>query len=391
MTSDERARAGMNWTTNASLASVLLAMFCLQGAAAAQAPTPSSRIPSALQGQISIEHTNDDAEIRLHVNARMRGSAPHGLTTLPFAVRDGRIVLSGAVVLEPAVPNTEHEVNPILDTGAQGSLVISNERAALYHAWLSAEVGLKPTCTPFESYEYLSGALGGLRLGVISMEPVPVRAAAIAEPITIGMEAMAAFEGAIIDWDRRELHFVVRRTLYSAKSPPSRTAIDALAASDEWTVAGLQIDATTETLEEMRHVFVITRSMWPRITITVDSHEYVALIDTGYAGDVLLRRDVSWPLVSNVADEAAAHELLSEGRTERQHLHAPLMIGSSAFEDVEVETGWTPPEAMAGVAVDAVLGIGVLSRSPIWLDLEAKVLRVWTGADALPDLNRGDR
>lgn len=379
----------MQWNADASIASALLVVLCLEGSVAAQAP--GSDVPSALKGQVSIERTNDDADIRLHVNARMRGSAPHGLITLPFTLDEGRIVLGGVVVLEPSVPNTAHEVNPILDTCAQGSLVVSNERAALYRAWLSAEVGLRPSCNLFEPYDYLSGALGGVRFGGLSMEPAPVRAATIAEPIAIGMEALTAFEGAIIDWDRRELHLVVRRTLYSAKSPPSRAAIDALAAREDWTVAGLQIDATTETLDELRHVFVITRSMWPRIAVTIDSHESVALIATGYAGDVLLRAGAKGPLDAIFGDEAAADDSVASGRIDRPRLRTALKIGSRTFENVEVETGWTPPDAMAAVGVDAVLGIGVLSRSPIWLDFDAGVLRVWTGERPFPELQAGTR
>ncbi|MCC6908742.1 MAG: hypothetical protein IT430_12430 [Phycisphaerales bacterium] len=340
-----------------------------------------SDIPSSLKGQVSIEHPQGEPS-RLHVNARLRGSAPHGVASLPFEWRDGRIVLTNVTVLEPTAPGAEHSLDLLLDTTAQGSLLLSEGNAAACRAWMSAEIGLQRTCSVLGPAEFLSGALGGLRLGGVSMEPVPIRAVTGETMPRLGIDAIAAFEGMIIDWPRRRLLLVVRRTLYSADSPPSRAAIDTLAASAHWTSTPLRLGATADSIESLRHVFIISRGMWPRITIRVGDREYSALVSTGYAGDVWLSQGVQWPLVGGEA-LTSPPESAEPTPLQRRKLAAPLAIGDRSFHDVQVEMNWQPPVEMADVRVDAIIGVGLLSRAPVWLDFDAEVLRVWTGGETV--------
>ncbi len=349
-------------------------------ASLAQSLELGSVIPSSLKGQVSIEHPPGEPP-RLHVNARLRGSAPHGVVSLPFDLRDGRIVLTNMTLLEPTAPGAEHVLDLLLDTSAQGSLLLSERDAARCGAWVSAEVGLQRTCGIRGGAEFLSGALGGLRLGGVSMEPIPVRTSSEPMAPRLGIDALAAFEGVILDWPRRRLLLVVRRTLYSADSPPSRAAIDALAANAHWTSTPLLLGATADSVESLRHVFIISRGMWPRITIRVGDREYSALVSTGYAGDVWLRQGVQWPLETPGAGVSTILDAATPLRTRR--LGAALRIGDRAYHDVQVETNWQPPAEMTDVPVDAVIGLGLLSRAPVWLDFEAGVLRVWIGGDTV--------
>lgn len=371
-------------------AAVLLALVApLRGEPPQPTQLPTWPLPSSLHGQVTLEQADDGSSLRLHLNARMRGSAPRGVATVAMEVRRGQLILPGVVIFEPVAPDAEHAVDARLDTSAQGAVLLSGGAAVMYRPWISSEVPPDATCGPFGAIECRVGALGGLRLGAISIEPVSVRVGPIADSVVIGMEALTAFEGAIFDWDRRQMSLVVRRTLYSADDPPSRGAITSLAARREWTTVPLRMGVGTESYDELRHVMISTRPMWPRILVQVGWHTYTALIDTGYAGDVLLREGLEWPL-EPVPDGMATSEAPdTQGQRPLGRLRVPLTVGQRLYDHVDVEGGWVPPTEMESLGIDAVIGVGVLQRSPIWLDFEAGAVRLWTGKNAFPGLGVG--
>lgn len=355
--------------------------------ASARAQEPTLPLPSSLHGQVNLEQTDDGSPLRLHLNARMRGSVPHGVATVPMQLRGGQLVLPGIIIFEPRAPNEEHAVDALLDTSAQGAVLLSNSAAAAYDPWIALGVPAESVCNIRGAFESRVGALGGLRLGPISIEPAPVRIGAPCESVVIGMEALTAFEGAIFDWDRGQLHLVVRRTLFSADDPPSRGAIDALAARREWMTIPLRMDTRTEAFDEFRHVMISTRSMWPSVSVQIDSMNFIALIDTGYEGDVLLREGVDWPLEGQQAEAAPGSETNAAMSLELRRLQEPLVIGTLRYSDVNVETGWSPPPGMENLHIDAVIGMGLLRRAPMWMDFHERLVRFWTGSKPFPGLS----
>jgi len=349
------------------------------------APRPTREIPPWLSAQVQVEQNEETGAPRLQVNMQMRGSAPDGLFTVPFEVRDGKLILEEVYISDASAARTRRRASPVLDTGNQDAVWLSRSGSAQHRPWLSAEVGPTRSIGALGHHASYDGALGGIHLPGMTLEPVPVSVSSGNSPAMVGMGLLSLFEGIIIDWDRGQLHLVARRSLYSPSAAPSRARLDALQGRAEWSVAPLEVNFQAESSESLRQVIISTSSVLPRTTIRVGDTSCMALIDTGFSGDVLVAEGVDWPLGEGrpgvMADISGRRARLTE-----HQLLTPLLIGACRFREVKVVGGWDRPPGFAP-EFDAVIGIGLLRRAPVWLDWHGGTLRLWTGRGAFPDLH----
>jgi len=103
----------------------------------------------------------------------------------------------------------------------------------------------------------------------------------------------------------------------------------------------------------------------PLVEVRLGDRQLTALIDTGYAGDLLIHRDP-------VQDGDALVEYWSwDGpRVVGGAIHSqPLYVGEARFERVRVER-LADPRDMTTFGYDAILGLGILRRQPVRLDFD---------------------
>lgn len=357
-------------------------------ACSACAPRPCAEIPPWLAAQVQVERNEPSAAPRLQINMQMRGSAPNGFFTVPFEMRDENLILREVHFRDASARRTRRRASPVLDTGSQGAVLLSRSGATQYRPWLSAQVGASSSIGALGHHESFHGALGGIQLAGMTLEPVPVSVSSRNSRAYVGMGLLSLFEGVIIDWSRGRLHLVARRSLYSPSDAPSRAWLDSLKDRAEWSVAPLEINLDAVSSESLRQVIISTSGALPKTTLRVGDDSYTALIDTGFTGDVLLCAEAPWPLGAGttqvMADISGRRATLSE-----HPLLAPLVIGECRFREVRVASGWNPPPGVAA-EFEAVIGIGLLRRAPVWLDWQGGALRIWTGRGPFPNLAADD-
>lgn len=319
---------------------------------------------------------------------QMRGAAPDGLVTLPIAWRDGQITLENIHIADASRSATRRVASPVLDTGSTAAVALSRGGAARYRPWVSAEAGPSNALSAFGPMRRRPGVLGGLDLAAVSIAPVPVEIGRGESTVRFGMGLLSVFEGVIIDWPRGRLHFVIRRSLLSGDVPRSRERVDELAHRREWSAVALRVGAAAEAMESARQIILSTADPLLYAEMRVAGRSHVALIDTGSTGDILVRQGIDWPLgaaMRGAATDAAGRRR----RIEERDLRVPLLLGSLRYEGVTVTTGWDD-SVPADEPFDAIIGLGLLRRAPVWLDWESGVMRIWTGGSPLPDLGASD-
>lgn len=370
-------------TTRRASARIAAAWLMIAAGGPGCAPSPSREVPPWLAAQVHVEREEEGSAVRLHVNMQMTGAAPDGLVTLPFVWREGQVSLGNVYVADATRSAVRRAATPVLDTGSAAAVALSRGGAARHRPWVSAEAGPAQALGAFGAAPRRSGVLGGLDLAAVSISPVPVSIGPGSPPLRLGMGLLSVFEGIIIDWPRRRLYLVVRRSLLAGDVPRSRERVEALAQRREWAEAELRVGAAAEAMEAARQVILSTADPLLYVEVQVAGRPVTALVDTGSTGDILVRRGIDWPLGPPRRAEAV-DAAGTRRRVDERALRAPLILGRLRYDGVTVTTVWDDP-AYAEEPFDAIIGLGVLRRAPLWLDWEAGVMRIWTGRAPLPD------
>ncbi len=347
-------------------------------------PQAGREVPPWLQPQVQIESNEAPRGGRLHVNMRISGVAPDGLVMLRLVRKEGQVRIADVRVADAGRAATRRQAEPALDTGTTSAVSLSRSGAARFRPWLSSTAGRSRSAGAFSDAAVHSGALGGLDLAGVTIAPVPVQAGGGGAAMRVGMALLSAFEGAIFDWPRERLYLIVRRPLLIDGKEPIATRIEALSRRPEWSVGPLRTGVEASAMPQSRQIVVRTSDALPLTEIEIAGESMAALIDTGFSGDLFVRRGGPWPLGPGASRSAI--DVGGAKRPVREHaLLAPLKLAGMHYQAITVTTSPTFPPGEQG-AFEAVIGLGVLTRTPIWLDWNTGVMRIWSGTAEFPDL-----
>lgn len=380
-------------------AAVVGACGLLIGCAAPEAKfSMIADLPAELQSAVLFRDAGQDDQgrwlVRVDVDQRIEGRLPDRALLIPFTderpwAREGQ---RGRPIVPVRVWPLEGErpvvMQAVVDTGAASTFILSGLSAAEGDVWLSAEIG------PHEGIGFVGpvpagqGLVRRLEVGPVAFSPaeVKVNTAQEGRSASLGLSAFLVFGGIVFDWENRVI----------VALPRGR----AIRVDPGWTeVAWEPIPVTTLTPvghaeeagavgEESWSVRTEFRGM-PVVQAAIAGESLRAVLDTGGDGDLASLRRL------RVEGKGRPRLVGSHGRTQmmREHtLAGDVRIGPVVFERPMVvvpdpEAGRSEGHSEASIAFfDAVVGVELLRRQPVWFDFERGVVRFWTGEGGLPAL-----
>lgn len=377
---------------------VAAAALLLGGLLAGSCASPQARfstiadLPEEMHGALMLVDAGQSSSghrlVRVQIGQRLEGGLPDRPVLIPF--RDERPGAPEGQRGRPVVPirvwsmqgDRSVGLSAVVDTGAASSLILSSATGAEVGAWLSSEIG------PHDGVGFVGrvpsgqGLVRRLEVGPIVLSPaeVKVNTAQSGRSASLGLSAFMAFGGLVFDWERsvmvalprgRPVH--VEPGWVEVEWSPSPTAeLTPLEGGAGWRI-------------------VPDFSGMPVARARVGGATLRAVLDTGGDGEFASLRELP------VEGRGRARLVSSHGRvtTMREHrLDGRVDLGGVWFDrpivvvpDPESEGD---EELLAPLRyLDAVVGVELLRRQPVWFDFERGVVRFWMGGDALPGLTPG--
>jgi hypothetical protein len=287
-------------------------------------------------------------------------------------------------------------VRAVVDTGAGSTLILSLDTAHEADVWLSAEIG------PHDGIGFVGPVASGeglvrrLEIGPITFAPaeVKVNTEQRGRSAALGLSAFLAFGGLVFDWENHVIVALPRGRpirvdpAWAAISwtPVPETSLTPVMAPD------VAADAGEAVAWQVRSRF---RGM-PVVQAAIAGRSLRTVLDTGGDGDLASLRPLA------VEGRGRPRLVASHGRLQqmREHVLAGgVRLGTVHFDGPTVVVpdparDGNPDDSQASLQFfDAVIGVELLRRQPIWFDFERGVVRLWTGDGPLPALtgSRGQR
>lgn len=376
-------------------------------------------LPPELQSAVLFRDAGHDDDgrwlVRVDVDQRIEGRLPERALLIPFtderpwarAGERGRPVVP--VRVWPLEGDRPIVMPAVVDTGAASTFILSGPSAAEGDVWLSAEIG------PHEGIGFVGpvpagqGLVRRLEMGPIAFAPAEVKVNTDQQgrSASLGLSAFLVFGGIVFDWDRHVIVALPRGrpvrvdagwTEVTWEPMPVTTLTPVIetprSADADGVIGSSGVDAGTNASADASVDFWSVRTEFrgmPVVQAAIAGQSLRAVLDTGGDGQLASLRRLG------VEGKGRPRLVGSHGRTQmmREHtLAGDVQIGPIIFQTPTVvvpdpEHDGNPAHSEASIAFfDAVVGVELLRRQPIWFDFERGVVRFWTGGGALPALGQ---
>ncbi|MCA9287485.1 MAG: hypothetical protein KDA05_02805 [Phycisphaerales bacterium] len=366
--------------------------------------TPEARfstiqdLPAELRSSVALRLTSWDEDegywMQLDVDQRLAGDLLERPVLIPFEDerpwsepgRRGRPIVRASIW--PVGDGAPMVVPAVVDTGAASTLILSRDAARRVDAWLSAEIG------PHEGIGFVGpvpagiGLVRRLEIGPLSLAPaeVKVNTEQAGVSASVGLSAFMVFGGLVFDWENHVIVALPRGRPVRIDPGWAEVAwgpmprVDLREAQDGGTSDSGDVGPSWS----IRQTF----SGMPVVQAAIAGKPLRTVLDTGGDGHLASLRPLA-------VDERGRRRLVgSHGRIRamREHtLDGVVRIGSVEFANPTVvvpDPGVDDKgESEASLQYfDAVIGVELLRRQPVWFDFERAAVRFWTGEGALPAL-----
>jgi hypothetical protein len=290
-------------------------------------------------------------------------------------------------------------VRLIIDSGGEFGLSLSAWTAVSVGAWASDDSSLRSLGTQaFAGIGSREGTAASFAIGGLRLAPVHVRIRDRAERRgvdALGILTLNQCGGALFDWEALTLTLTA-----SGTSMPSRTWVrvpfipmpkQRTIYSPEFTEKADALRWLTDqgdshpgrTLAELPEhsdkpfkataVAVIDTPL-PIVRIRVGGMERDALVDTGYAGDLLWEGDVPAAIVqAGLPEKVQMWAFESAGLVERRKLAVAISIGDVRFDGAKIDMIPSGRDS-SRFGYNAIIGLGLLRRQPFAFDFDHRAL-----------------
>lgn len=384
----------------ARLSTLLTALFLLPSCRAPEARFSTiADLPTDLQSAVLVRFSDptEQGEIFVHINVdqRLAGDLPDRPLLINFTderpwARPGHrgrpVVLTSIWPLAGGAPRS---IPAVVDTGAASTLILSLDTARRADVWLSAEIG------PTEGIGFVGPVAAGqglvrrLQIGPIALAPaeVKVNTEQQGHSAALGLSAFLAFGGLVFDWDNHVIIALPRGRpvrvdhgwVEMAWRPLPDVRLDPSAKLDQH---GNPLERSWSMTSRFRGI--------PVVQAAIAGKSLRVVLDTGGDGYLASLRELP------VLGRGRARIVGSHGRLApmREHtLEGDVRLGSVEFRSPSVVVPDPKREGGIGDAqislqfFDAVVGIELLRRHPVWFDFERGIVRFWTPDAPLPALS----
>lgn len=383
----------------------VVALCAMLGACAAPEAKFSmiADLPPELQSAVLFRDAGQDDQgrwlVRVDVDQRIEGRLPERALLIPFTDERpwARVGQRGRPIVPVRVWPLDGErpvvMQAVVDTGAASTFILSGLSAAEGDVWLSAEIG------PHEGIGFVGpvpagqGLVRRLEVGPVAFSPAEVKVNTEQEgrSASLGLSAFLVFGGIVFDWENRVIIAMPRGRAIRVDAGWTEVAWEPMPVTTLTPVVGRARAGEVGEHgagDESWSVRTEFRGM-PVVQAAIAGESLRAVLDTGGDGDLASLRRL------NVEGKGRPRLVGSHGRTQmmREHqLAGDVRVGSVVFQRPTVvvpdpEAAGNPEHSEASIAFfDAVIGVELLRRQPVWFDFERGVVRFWTGGGGLPAL-----
>ncbi len=358
-------------------------------------------LPPELQSAVLFRDAGQDDQgqwlVRVDVDQRIEGDLPDRALLIPFTDerpwarpgQRGRPIVP--VRVWPITGDRPITLPAVVDTGAASTFILSASTAASADVWLSAEIG------PHEGIGFVGpvpagqGLVRRLEIGPIALAPaeVKVNTDQSGRAASLGLAAFLAFGGLVFDWEAHVIVALPRGLpirvdpgwIEVAWGPTPLTTLAPFVAQTGPLQSGVPAIDSWSVRAEFRGM--------PVVQAAIAGQSLRAVLDTGGDGDLASLRPLA------VDGRGRPRLVGSHGRTQmmREHtLAGDVRLGAVTFSGPSVVIPDTQREGTRDHSdasiqfFDAVVGVELLRRQPVWFDFERGVVRFWTGGGPLPAL-----
>lgn len=328
---------------------------------AALRPTTVDALPPHLQEKVEVDGRS------LRLNGVKWGLLRDGSSMIAVHLREARPGGSWSVTGAARSPWSKQwrDTTFLIDAGYDYFVGMDRRTAHQFRPWISAELGRSSAMTIAGPAPVWHGVLDAITVqDAIAMSPVPVRIIdSDTRPgdLIIGMGFLESFAGVIFDWKAGQLFFLP--LAHSGYEAPALHR-DSLRGNGDWVSVDWRPSGRPGATGRLRTV-----------ELSIEGRRWVAALDTAAEVDLLLWSDAP---IGEGLERGRIYAAGKVAQVDTSTLAGPIECGDMSWESVLVERPHGEPPG-----VDAIIGVGLLSRQAVWFDFEGNAVRFWT-ADTPP-------